>query len=199
MLFALILGLFKPFTRDDDNVLSQVINMEIGFIALIAIAINDGEDSLGSKSTVDGLILFAVVTVCATCIGSAFYVFFSRSSNRSDFTKYDQDMSGDLDRDELKMLLRDLKKIDSDDVCDEIFAKFDKEHVDSLDFDEFIEAGVFLHDLPTQRSVLERTFSSRSEKVEENDPSSSKKRNDNNNNNDSFMRGLSKKFSMRGV
>ena len=188
MLFALILGLFKPFIREDDNVLSQVINMELGFIALVAIAINDGEDSLGSKSVVDGLILFAVVTVCATCIGSAFYIFFSRGSNRADFSKYDEDMSGDLDRDELKMLLRDLNKIDSDDVCDEIFAKFDKEHVDSLDFDEFIEAGVFLHALPTQKSLLGRTLSSRAEK--EVQPSK---------NTDTFMRGLSRKFTMKGT
>ena len=164
MIFALILGLFRPFIREDDTILSQVINMELGFIALIAIAINDGEDALGSKSIVDGLVLFAVVTVCATCIGSALFIFFSRGSNRADFSKYDQDMSGDLDRDELKMLLRDLKKINSDEVCDEIFAKFDREHVDSLDFDEFIEAGVYLHALPAQKSRLERTFSSRSEK-----------------------------------
>lgn len=207
MVFLLVLGLLKPFTREDDNVLSQVINMELGFIALIAIAIKGGSESLGSAAIIDGLVLFAVVTVVSTCLGSALYFTLSKGKNRADFSKYDEDMSGDLDREELKMLLRDLGKIDTDEVCDDVFAKFDKEHHDSLDFDEFIEAGVFLHSLPSKNSrsfrkdrntnTAAKNALNNSEEMLKNGSNNNKNNNNNAHKRYAFMRGLSRKFTVR--
>jgi len=148
MAFLVLLGMLKPYRVEDDNVIAQIVNMELGFIALIAIAIKAGADSLGSEKVVNGLVLFAVISVVLTCVASGVLLAFVSDRDRHDFTKYDSDMSGDMDRDELKMLLRDLKKNDSDDICDLIFSKFDKEKQDTLDFDEFIEAGTFIHSLP---------------------------------------------------
>jgi photosystem II stability/assembly factor-like uncharacterized protein len=149
--FLLILALTKPFKRDDDNVVAQVIQMDLGFIALIAIAIKSDSESLGSETVVNGLVAFAISIVVATCILTAAWMAFLRGNSRADFTRYDRDMSGDLDREELKLLLKHLGKSHSDEIINLVFSKFDRNAHESLDFEEFIEAGPFIHKLPSNK------------------------------------------------
>jgi len=149
--FLLILALTKPFKRDDDNVVAQVIQMDLGFIALIAIAIKSDSESLGSETVVNGLVAFAISIVVATCILTAAWMAFLRGNSRADFTRYDRDMSGDLDREELKLLLKHLGKSHSDEIVNLVFSKFDRNAHESLDFEEFIEAGPFIHKLPSNK------------------------------------------------
>jgi Ca2+-binding EF-hand superfamily protein len=57
-----------------------------------------------------------------------------------------------LDKDEMRVLLTDLKIESTEKVLKMIFDKFDKNLSDSIDFEEFIEVGIWIHnELPKQK------------------------------------------------
>ena len=77
---------------------------------------------------------FSIVCFDRTSAASAY-----QRRSKADFIRYDADLSGDLDRNEIKQLLTDLRIDNSDESISKVFARFDKDHSDSIDFEEFIE------------------------------------------------------------
>jgi len=96
---------------------------------------------------VDWSMLFTVLFVLIASIGLAVSEALYQRRSKADFIRYDADLSGDLDRNEIRQLLTDLRIDNSDESISKVFAKFDKDHSDSIDFEEFIECGVWLHGL----------------------------------------------------
>ena len=73
------------------------------------------------------------VFVCSIALGVSESIEMRKS--KRDFLKYDSDYSGDLDKDEMRVLLTDLKIESTEKVLKMIFDKFDKNLSDSIDFD----------------------------------------------------------------
>ena len=151
----------NPYEKVQDNICAAVIDFSLAAIATFALMIkNEVCEKDGWKcEIVDWSMLLTVLFVLFASIGLAVsdgrFTKDDRKRISSDMTL---DLSGDLDRNEIKQLLTDLRIDNSDESISKVFARFDKDHSDSIDFEEFIECGVWLHGLTRKKDSAEAYF-----------------------------------------
>ena len=153
-LFLLFLACAHPYSKREDNMCAQLAHFSLGAVATFGLAIKN-EVCIREKwecSMMDVYLVLTVVFVfvCSIALGVSESIEMRKS--KRDFLKYDSDYSGDLDKDEMRVLLTDLKIESTEKVLKMIFDKFDKNLSDSIDFEEFIEVGIWIHnELPKQK------------------------------------------------
>ena len=160
--FLLLLAVVNPYEKVQDNICAQLSHFSLAAIATFALMIkNEVCEKDGWKcEIVDYSMLFTVLFVLIASIGLAVSEALYQRRSKADFIRYDADLSGDLDRNEIKQLLTDLRIDNSDESISKIFARFDKDHSDSIDFEEFIECGVWLHGLTRKKDSARGVFRS---------------------------------------
>ena len=158
----MVLAVVNPYEKVQDNICAQLSHFSLAAVATFALMIkNEVCEKDGWKcEIVDWSMLFMVLFVLFASIGLAVSEALYQRRSKADFIRYDADLSGDLDRNEIKQLLTDLRIDNSDENISKIFARFDKDHSDSIDFEEFIECGVWLHGLTRKKDSARGVFRS---------------------------------------
>ena len=153
-LFLLFLACAHPYSKREDNMCAQLAHFSLGAVATFGLAIKN-EVCIREKWECSMMDVYLVLTVlfvfiCSIALGVSESIEMRKS--KRDFLKYDSDYSGDLDKDEMRVLLTDLKIESTEKVLKMIFDKFDKDLSDSIDFEEFIEVGIWIHnELPKRK------------------------------------------------
>ena len=133
---------------------AQLAHFSLGAVATFGLAIKN-EVCIREKWECSMMDVYLVLTVlfvfiCSIALGVSESIEMRKS--KRDFLKYDSDYSGDLDKDEMRVLLTDLKIESTEKVLKMIFDKFDKDLSESIDFEEFIEVGIWIHnELPKRK------------------------------------------------